>query len=70
MQLLVWQVQSPQPGLGDMQAAKRVGRYLRKAPVAWQGFNFHDPRPGELQCYTDAGWVQTRLPDDRQVEVS
>ena len=30
--------------LGDMQAAKRVGRYLRKAPVAWQGFPFatHD----------------------------
>ena len=33
------------PGLGDMQAAKRVGRHLRKAPVAWLGFPFHDPRP-------------------------
>ena len=31
------------PGLGDMQAAKRVGRYLRKAPVAWQAFLFRDP---------------------------
>ena len=31
------------PSLGDVQAAKRVGRHLRKAPVAWQGFPFHDP---------------------------
>ena len=31
------------PSLGDMQAAKRVGRYLRKAPVAWQGFPFSRP---------------------------
>ena len=36
------------PSIGDMRAAKRVGRYLRKAPVAWQGFPFHDPRPEEL----------------------
>ena len=35
-------------GLGGMQAAKRVGRYLRKAPVAWQGFPFRDPRHGAL----------------------
>ena len=40
--------------IGDMRAATRVGRYLRKAPVAWQGFLFHDPRPEELLCYTDA----------------
>ena len=33
------------PNLRDMQAAKRVGRYLRKALVAWQGFPFHDPWP-------------------------
>ena len=45
------------PSLGDMQAAKRVGCYLRKAPVAWQGFPFHDPRPRELLCYTDAVWA-------------
>ena len=45
------------PCIGDMRAAKRVGRYLRKAPVAWQGFPFHDPRPEELLCYTDAGWA-------------
>ena len=31
------------PGLGDIQAATRVGLHLRKAPVAWQGFPFHDP---------------------------
>ena len=45
------------PSLGEMQAAKRVGRFLRKALVAWQGFPFHDPRPGELLCYTDADWA-------------
>ena len=28
------------PSLGDMQAVKQGGRYLRKAPVAWQGFPF------------------------------
>ena len=28
------------PILGDIQPAKRVGRYLRKARIAWQGFNF------------------------------
>ena len=43
--------------IGDMREAKRVGRYLRKAPVAWQGFPFHDPRPEELLCYTDADWA-------------
>ena len=36
------------PSIGDKRAAKRVGRYLRIAPVAWQGFPFHDPRPEEL----------------------
>ena len=46
--------------LGDMQAAKRVGRYFRKAPDAWQGFPFHDPGPGELLCYTDAGWASDK----------
>ena len=43
--------------IGDMRAAKRVGRYLRKAPVAWQGFPFHNPWPEELLCYTDADWA-------------
>ena len=27
------------PSIGDMRAAKRVGRYLRKAPVAWFPFS-------------------------------
>ena len=44
-----------------MQAAKRVGRYLRKAPVAWQGFSFHDTRPGELLCNTDAGSASDKI---------
>ena len=48
------------PSIGDMRAAKRVGRYLRKAPVAWQGFPFHDPRLGELLCYTDADWASDK----------
>ena len=48
------------PGLGDMQAVKRVERYLRKAPVAWQGFPFHDSRPGGLLCYTDADWASDK----------
>ena len=42
------------PTLGVLQAAKGVGRYLRKVPVAWQGFPFCDPRPGVLLCYADA----------------
>ena len=41
------------PNLGDLQAAKRVGRYLRKVPVAWLKFTFWDPRPGVLLCYAD-----------------
>ena len=48
------------PSIGDMRAAKRVRRYLRKAPVAWQGFRFHDPRPEELLCYTDADWASDK----------
>ena len=40
--------------------AKRVGRYLRKAPVAWQGFPFHDPRPEVLLCHTDADWASDK----------
>ena len=45
------------PSFGDMQAATRVGRYLRKAPVAWQGFPCHDPWPRELLCDTGADWA-------------
>ena len=48
------------PSLGDMQAAKRVWRYLRKAPVAWQGFPIQDPRPRELLCCTDADWASDK----------
>ena len=48
------------PSIGDMRAAKRVGRYLRRAPVAWQGFPFDDLRPEELLCYTDADWASDK----------
>ena len=44
----------------NLQAAKRVGRYLKKALVAWQGFPFHDRRPQELLCYTDADWASDK----------
>ena len=47
------------PSIGDMRA-KRVGRYLRRAPVAWQGFPFHDLRPEKLLCYTDADWASDK----------
>ena len=60
MQLHALQVLSRRLVLEDMQAAKRVGRHLRKAPVAWQGFPFHDPRPGELLCHTDADWASDK----------
>ena len=48
------------PSIGDMRAAKRVGRYLRKALVAWQGFPFHDPRTEEILCYTNADWASDK----------
>ena len=48
------------PCIGDMRAAKRVGRFLRKAPVAWLCFPFHDPWPEELLCYTDADWASDK----------
>ena len=46
--------------IGDTRAAKQVGRYLRKAPVAWQGFPLYDPRPEDLLCYTDAYWASDK----------
>ena len=46
--------------IGDMMAVKRVGRYLRKAPVAWQGFPLHDLWPEELLWYTDADWASDK----------
>ena len=49
------------PSIGDMSVVNRVGRYLRKAPVAWQGFPFHDPRHEELLCYTEADWASDNL---------
>ena len=41
--------------LGDLQAATRVGRYLRKAPVAWQC------RHGVVLCYADADWASDKI---------
>ena len=48
------------PSLGDMQAAKRVGRYVRSAPVAWKGFPFRGPRSGVLLCFADADWASEK----------
>ena len=48
--------------LGDMQASKRVGRHLRKSPVAWQAFPFRDPRPRVLLCCADADWASDKTP--------
>ena len=48
------------PSIGDMRAAKRVGRCLRKAPFAWQRFPFHDFRPEGLLCHTDADWASDK----------
>ena len=59
------------PSIGDMSVVNRVGRYLRKAPVAWQGFPFHDLRHEELLCYTDADWASDRIfLGGRRVEAS
>ena len=60
MQLLCLASAVSSPGIGDMRAAKQVGRYLRKAPVAWHNFPFHDPQPQELLCYTDADWTSEK----------
>ena len=43
--------------LGDLQAAKRVGRYLWKVPVAWQGNACCSPGRGMLWCYLDGVWT-------------
>ena len=53
------------PSLGDVQAAKRVGRFLRKALVAWQGFPFHDPGPGfaAITSGTRSWGTQSELKD-------
>ena len=48
------------PSIGDTRVAKRVGRYLRKAPVAWQGFPFHDLPFEELLCFTHADWASDK----------
>ena len=50
------------PSIGDMRAAKRVGLYLRRAPVAWQGFLFFFLRkqssahPSILFCQLSKTW--------------
>ena len=49
------------PNLGDLQAAKRVQRYLIKVPVAWQGFPACDPRPGVVRCSADADWASDKV---------
>ena len=49
------------PALGDLQAAKRVGRFLRKVPLAWQRLPICDPRPGVLFCYMERYSCMDRL---------
>ena len=58
------------PSIGDMRAAKRVGRYLRKAPVAWQGFPFHDPGLKNSCATRMLTGLRTRLLGGRRVEAS
>ena len=70
------------PSIGDMRAAKRVGRYLRKAPVAWQGFIFHVHRPEELLGFgqdfstsdewrrRDSWWWSSQLKKQKSVALS
>ena len=41
------------PGLGDMQG-KTNWTLLEESTCCLAGFTFHDPRPRELLCYTDA----------------
>ena len=48
-----------------MQAAKRVGRFLVKAPVDWQGFSFHAPRWRALVLHGMQTGLQTRLVGDQ-----
>ena len=52
------------PSLGDLQAAKRVRRYL-KAPVAWQGFPFHDVPESSCATRMPTG-PRTRLLEGRR----
>ena len=58
------------PSIGDMRAAKRVGRYSRKAPVAGQGFPSHDPGLKNSCGTWMLAWLRTRLLGDRRVEAS
>ena len=58
------------PSLGDMRAAKRVGRYLRKAPVAWQGFLFLIPGLKNSHATRMLTGLRTRLLGGRRVEAS
>ena len=53
-------VQRPAPDFGELQAARRVGRYLRKVSVAWRVCPFCDPRPGVLLCYAGAEWASDK----------
>ena len=59
------------PSIGDMRAAKRVGRYLRRAPVAWQGFPFFTIPDLKNSCVTRMlTGLRTRLLGDRRAEAS
>ena len=58
------------PCIGDMRAAKRVGRYLRKAPVAWQVSFFMIPGLKNSCATRMLTGLQIRLLGGRRVEVS
>ena len=57
------------PSIGDMRAAKRVGRYLRKAPVCVAGFPFFMVHGLKNSCATRMlTGLRTRLLGGRRVE--
>ena len=58
------------PGIGDMRAAKRVGRYLRKAPVDSQGSLFMIPSLKNSCGTRMLTGLRIRLLGGRRVEVS
>ena len=57
------------PNLGDLQAARRVGRYLRKIPGHGKGLPSVSPHPGCSSVTQKLTWRRTTSPGGRQAEV-